>query len=259
MKIDWKLLGKTIGSFIRRRSPEILTGIGVAGMGVSVIFAVRATPKAVKAIEEIPKEEQKPLTVVKKTWKYYVPAAVSFVVGASCVISATCTNYHIKAALAAACSVTENTMKDYKGAVKEVVGDRTEEKIEERAKVRAAERHEFQDGKTYELTGTESAVFDPWTGKDFPYDIDKLKRAIEDISYRLQTERYLTLNDFYDQAELPLIKGGGVLGWVAEKGPIRPNFSSTLVNDRPCLVLGFSRNPSVTELAKEIGLDFLDY
>ena len=42
--------------FLSKRSPEILVGIGIAGMITAAVLAVRATPKALKLIkkEKIP-------------------------------------------------------------------------------------------------------------------------------------------------------------------------------------------------------------
>ena len=42
---------KGIKASISRHSPEILTGIGIAGMVTTTILAVKATPKAIKLIE----------------------------------------------------------------------------------------------------------------------------------------------------------------------------------------------------------------
>ena len=39
---------------LRKHSPEILTGIGIAGMITATVLAVRATPKALVCIEEKP-------------------------------------------------------------------------------------------------------------------------------------------------------------------------------------------------------------
>ena len=38
--------------WMSKHSPEILTGLGIAGMITTTILAVRATPKAIKKIEE---------------------------------------------------------------------------------------------------------------------------------------------------------------------------------------------------------------
>ena len=39
-------------NFLGKHSPEILTGVGIVGMGYSVISAVRATPKAMMLVED---------------------------------------------------------------------------------------------------------------------------------------------------------------------------------------------------------------
>lgn len=43
---------KGIQRALRKHSPEILTGIGIAGMIAATITAVRATPKALRMIDE---------------------------------------------------------------------------------------------------------------------------------------------------------------------------------------------------------------
>ena len=55
-----------------KHSPEILTGIGIAGMVTTTIMAVRATPKAIRLLED-EKHRQKadklePIDVVKVAW-----------------------------------------------------------------------------------------------------------------------------------------------------------------------------------------------
>ena len=43
---------KSVRTAAKRHSPEILTGIGIAGMITTTIMAVRATPKALTIIGE---------------------------------------------------------------------------------------------------------------------------------------------------------------------------------------------------------------
>ena len=45
---------KSVKNKLGEKSPEILTGVGIAGMLSSVIFAVKATPKAMQLVEERP-------------------------------------------------------------------------------------------------------------------------------------------------------------------------------------------------------------
>ena len=65
---------------LKKYSPQILTGIGIAGMIATTITAVKATPKALQLIDEREIKENKRLStteVIKTTWKCYVPAAVT--------------------------------------------------------------------------------------------------------------------------------------------------------------------------------------
>ena len=41
-----------ISLFIKKRGPEILTGIGIAGMVTTTVLAVKATPKAMQLVKE---------------------------------------------------------------------------------------------------------------------------------------------------------------------------------------------------------------
>ena len=55
-----------------KHSPEILTGVGIAGMITTTVLAVRATPKAMMLIDKKEYEEQRELTkleTVKAAWK----------------------------------------------------------------------------------------------------------------------------------------------------------------------------------------------
>ena len=52
MKHDVKTIFNTTKRKVLKRSPEILTGLGVAGMITTVVLSVKATPKAMKLIEE---------------------------------------------------------------------------------------------------------------------------------------------------------------------------------------------------------------
>ena len=84
--------------FVSKRSPEILTGIGIAGMVTTTVLAVKATPKALELIEEEKRAQNralldeaektdsdnaahvsrlKPIETVKVAWKPYIPAMLT--------------------------------------------------------------------------------------------------------------------------------------------------------------------------------------
>lgn len=63
---------KSIRMATKKHSPEILTGIGIAGMITTTIMAVKATPKALILIEdkkdELEAEKLTPIETIKAAW-----------------------------------------------------------------------------------------------------------------------------------------------------------------------------------------------
>ena len=96
---------KSLQKTMRKHSPAILTGIGIAGMAAAAVMAVRATPKALRMVDDKEIEDGKRLTtseIVKTTWKCYIPAAVTGVCSAACIIGASSISARRNAALVTA-------------------------------------------------------------------------------------------------------------------------------------------------------------
>ena len=51
-KFNLSKVVKNVKAAASKHSPEILTGIGIAGMATTIVMAVKATPKALILIEE---------------------------------------------------------------------------------------------------------------------------------------------------------------------------------------------------------------
>ena len=70
-------------------APEVLIGMGLAGMLTSTIMAVKATPKAMDIIREEEDYLNRDLTKaekVKLAWKPYVPAAIGYCASAALIV-----------------------------------------------------------------------------------------------------------------------------------------------------------------------------
>ena len=116
---------KSLQKTMRKHSPAILTGIGIAGMAAAAVMAVRATPKALRMVDDREIEDEKRLTtseIVKTTWKCYIPAAVTGVCSAACIIGASSISARRNAALVTAYTISETALKEYKDKAVEVVG-----------------------------------------------------------------------------------------------------------------------------------------
>lgn len=254
-----------IGKAIKKKSPEIATGIGIGLGGCTVFLAVKATPKALVLIEEKKREinhdlleeakangldkcnrveKLKPIDTIKTTWKCYIPAVVTGTASVACLIGASATNARRNAALAAAYTISESAFRDYKNKVVEVVGEKKEKEVRN---VIAKDKMEKDPVENKEIIITEKGetrCYDSLSGRYFKSDIDLLNKAINELNRRMIDQSYASLNDFYYEIGLPENKIGNRLGWRVDQGLIELNFSAQLSTDgMPCLVIDFNDAP----------------
>lgn len=250
---------KSVRNTLIKHSPGILTGLGIAGMVTTTVMAVKATPKALTLIEEEKRRQNKELMeageeanieklkvkdVVKVTWKCYIPAAVSGVVSTACIIGANTVNVRRNAALAAAYTLSETALKEYQEKVVETIGEKKEKAVRDAV---AKDRMENDPVTTKEVIITEKGntlCYDSISGRYFKSDIEKIRKAENELNRRMKYENYISLNDFYTEIGLSPTRLGDQLGWNIDKGYIDIYFSSQLAADEtPCLVIEFNKAP----------------
>lgn len=232
---------------IKKHSPEILTGIGIAGMITTTVMAVRATPKALILIEErkeeIGAEKLEAMDMVKTTWACYIPAAITGTLSVACLIGASSVNARRNAALATAYTLSESALKDYQGKVIEMFGEKKNEAVKDAV---AKDKVEKNPVVTREVIITEKGntlCYDAISGRYFKA-ILKNKKAECELNRQMLDDMYVSLNDFYYEIGLDSVKLGDELGWNVDNGYIDLSFSSQLASDgTPCLVIDYSVAP----------------
>ena len=257
-KMNLSAIFKDLSKAARKHSPEILTGVGIAGMLSTTVLAVRATPKALILIEEKKREkkfagEQPELTkveIIKTAWKPYIPAAVTGVASIACLVGASSVNARRNAALAAAYALSETTLADYKEKVTETFGEKKAQEVKDAI---AKDKIDNDPVTTKEIVITdkgETLFYDSLSGRYFKSDREWIRRAVNNLNQRLLFDTYISLNEYYDEIGLEEIYPlGDQLGWTvdpdsANKGLIDLEFSSQLAADgTPCAVVGFSNAP----------------
>lgn len=240
---------KNTQAVMSKHSPGILIGVGVTGMCTMTVLAVRATPKALKAIdakkEELGVDKLTPMETVKATWKFYVPAAVSGVAGTACILGASSKYSKRNAMLATAYKLSETALSEYEGKVKEIVGDKKEQHIREKVN---EDRMQTTPVTKSEIIVTErgnTLCFDSISKRYFKSDINHIKKAENILNKRMLHDicGYVSLNDFYDELGLDHIEIGDDLGWNTDN-LIDIDISSGIAdNDDPCIVVGHSVRP----------------
>lgn len=246
-KPNFQKIFKNVKSGLSRHSPEILTGIGLAGMITTSVLAVRATPKAIRLIEDAKEEKQenlKPIEIVKVAWKPYIPAIVTCVVSASCIIGASSVNARRNAAIATAYKLSETALTEYKEKVIETIGEKKEKTIREQIDKDHIEKNPASKNQIIMTGRGETLCYDTLSGRYFKSDLEQIKRIRNDLNARLISEMYISLNEFYDELGLDHTVLGDDLGWNMDDGLLELDFSTQLSDDgRPCIVINYTPAP----------------
>lgn len=249
MKLNFTKAIKDAQRFVVKHSPEILTGIGVAGMGTAVVLAIKATPKAVRLMEEAKQEkgvdELTPIETIKATWKCYIPTAASCLGGAACIIGAQAVNTKRGAALAAAYKLSETALTEYREQVIETIGEAKEKVVQEKVAEKQVEKSPVTEHEIIRTKRGNTRCFDPLSSRYFYSDLEVIRRAANNINEGLLHSicGEATVNDFYDELDLPYTDLGDKMGWTTDS-LLKLHIGSMVASDgEPVIVVGHEHPP----------------
>lgn len=242
---------KNTKSFLGKHSPEILTGIGVAGMITSTVLAVKATPKALVLLEEARTNEdgtlEDKLTIVetvKVAWKPYAPAIAVGIASISCIIGASRVNYKRNAALATAYALSERTLINYRDKVIETLGEKKEKEVRDKISQDEIDKKPISSSQVIITPKGNTLFMDSITGRYFRSDLDSIKKAVIELNMEISHQNYISLNEFYSNIGLDRISNGDNLGWNIDNGYVEIDYSTCLAdNDEPCIVIDYISQP----------------
>jgi hypothetical protein len=241
-----------VSSTMSKHSPEILTGIGIAGMITTTILAVKATPKALELINEEryyrdqnEEEDISKLDAVKLCWKCYIPSAVTGVVSVACLIGASRVSLKRNAALATAYKLSETALTEYREKVIETIGEKKEQNVKDQVAKDRIEQNPVSKNEVIVSEKGNTLCYDVISGRYFKSDIEKIKRAENDLNKEILHSMcgYASLNDFYEEIGLPSTSLGDELGWNTSS-LLDIDFSSQIADDgTPCIVVNYEVAP----------------
>lgn len=248
--------GRDLRLSLSKHSPTILIGIGITGMLTTTVLAVKATPKAIRLMDERKDELEvdylTPLETVKTTWKCYIPAAISGTVSIACLIGSNSVNARRNAALATAYKISETAFAEYRDKVVETIGEKKERVV--RDKVSEQQIKDNPVNKTdIIVTGKgQTLFFEPLSSRYFYSDMEKIKRAENTLNKAIITDPFdsgVTVNEFYEEIGLPTTATGDALGWKLDGGIIEIYPSAQMAAEdsehegEPCIVLNHVHPP----------------
>lgn len=210
--------------FVKRNAPTILTVFGGAGVVVTSVLAVKATPKAmalIKQEKEVKGEELTKMEIVKTAGPAYIPAVISGVGTLACIFGANALNKRQQAALMSAYTLVDNSFKEYKNKLKELYGEETHNNIVDAIAVEKAQDMRIRTENlctecdlSLEDSGSEPRLFyDYHSGRKFESTIERVMDAEYHLNRNYILRGYAYLNEFYEFLGIEQTDYGSVLGW----------------------------------------------
>lgn len=231
-------------------TPTILTTIGVTGTIATAILASKASFKAAEILKEaagkraFSEGEINPLQPKEKaelTWKFFVPTVTTGVVTIVCIVTANQVSNRRAAALATAYSISQETFREYKGKVFEKIGEKKEQNVRDAI---AKDRVDAVPEATFVLLGDDGVPFlDMHSGRTFISDVETIRAAVNKINYKLLSEDYATLSDFWELVGLESTSESGEIGWNVDR-QLEVDFGSTVKGNKPVMTIEFRTIPT---------------
>ena len=235
-------------AFLERNASTILTCIGGVGVVATAVLAVKATPKALKVLEQAKEEKGEELTkieVVEFAGPAYIP---SVLVGAStiaCIFGANVLNKRKQAAIMSAYALLDNSYKEYKKKAIELYGEDADDRIREELAI-----DKYQEEKI-EVEGDTRLFYDEFSERYFESTMEKVIKAEYEINKKITQWGGASLNGFYELLDIPPTDYGNEMGWSG--GYLSESIwttwldfihSKTLIDDDlECIIISYGAEP----------------
>lgn len=252
--MTFKTILKITEKFVTDNSPGILTGLGVAGTVTTAILAGRAGYRvgmdastqyheALREKEPLPADLLEPKHIVKTYWKEFIPAAVAGAITVTAVITGNQIGSRRTAAITAAFKLSEQLSEEYKDRVVKTLGLQKEEKM--RAEMAAERMLENPPPPSMLIVAGSDVLFlDEMSGRYFHNQVENIKKAVNDINYKVNNYFYASLTDFYELIGLEGTTFSNAVGWNTDE-LLEVKFTPTIHADKPAISLGYNHAPII--------------
>lgn len=211
-------------SFLGRNASTILTIIGGIGVVGTAVLSAKATPKAMRLIEDAEDEKGEcltPLETVKVAGPVYIPAAAAGVGTLICVFGANVLNRHQQAAITSAYALINESYNQYKGKLKELYGEEAHNKIIDSIMVEKAEEMRvcnynltsYCDLSVADGTSEPRLFYDEFSNRFFQTTVEQVMNAEYHLNRNFVLRGFAYLNELYEFLGLEPTEYGSKVGW----------------------------------------------
>lgn len=212
---------------MKNKLPTILTCLSAVGMIFTTVSAVKATPKAIKLVDEATLkklDDLTPVEIVKTTWKCYVPAALFATGTLICMFGANSLSRVQQASLASAYALMREKYTDYVRKNKEIFGEENHKRILQELTVEKAKdicidapNCFYNSHNDFEGYDEEKVLFyenfSGGPGRYFEATISQVLLAEYHLNRNFSLGWIPCVNDFYNLVGLEKTEYGDKVGW----------------------------------------------
>lgn len=246
---------KKAGAFIVAKSPEILAGTAVLGVGATGVLSARAGVRHQEAVadaevakmEALGLSEIPELTLKEKAlavWRIWAPPVAVGLATCGCIIGSNRVSAGRLAVVTASGLLIEQSYDDLKAAVIEKLGVDAYDEVKDEVSARKIERMgEVDESAIFGDPNPLDVLFlDSVSGRYFYCSKDKMQDIEHDLNKWLLHGEFISLNDFYASIPLPSVSIGEDLGWdINSTGLVDFEYGTAEgPNHTPCYVLNYT-------------------
>lgn len=249
--MSFKTFTKSIGGFLYKNSPQLLSGLACAGVISTAVLTANARLKTqhikIEEFKKSSKEEKKKFGI--ELAKNYAPAVISGVATITCIVTSQRINSKRMAVVAGLYSMSKEALATYQAKVIETVGEKAEKKIRTSIDEDKLKNNPVNEKSNIFIGKGDVLCYDSQSGRYFYTEYETIRSVVNDLNKRLLSEHFVSLNEFYDELGIANIKQGDEMGWGIDHddsngGLISVDFDTMLTDDhRPCIVLNYDVVP----------------
>lgn len=232
-----------VQKFAIDNSPLILTGIGVTGSVVASVLTAQATFKAAEILADYTYDADVSFVQqAKHVWTLYLPPAAILVLTCGAIVMSHQIGTRRAAALAAAYSLSEKALTEYREKIVDHIGAKKEQALRDDI-VQKHVADNPQGLKEVIISSGEVLCYDDYSGRYFNSTVELIRQAMNDVNEEVNHNMYCSLTEFYTKIGLPQTTMSEEVGWNIDN-TMAIHFSTVMSNDgRPCVSITFNKTP----------------
>jgi hypothetical protein len=250
-------LARRVGLFAQRHSPEILTGVAVAGTVITAYLTGKAAYRAAFILREAAAEKANdndlneedvaviltPREKVELTWKLFIPPVGVAALTITAVICARHIDQRRAAVVAAMYALSERTLNEYREKVTDTLGEKKAHALQTRIGQDHVDRHPVSSSQVIVLPSGNHLAYEQFTDRYFTSNWEAIRSAGVEINEKVQQKGSASLSDFYDLLGLRRTTMSDDIGWTP--GHILKMHIDAILTDKndPCIYFDYLNLP----------------